>query len=824
MPTSTKRKQGAVQAVGAAAAEPSSKKSKTTTTTGGSAPSFAGSWDKLKPILTPWILETIHTTFGFTNLTPVQASLIPLAISKNKDFLVEAVTGSGKTLSYVVPILERLVAKEAEMARERGSAGQGGTGVKGLRRNEVFALVVVPTRELAVQVHAVFELFFQGLRTYVADQKAMNNTPATKGTTDDDGTTETEQQQAAATPETIIVEEIYPSPLLLVSGQTTTSKSTTALPAPSPIIIGTPGRVASYLSTSLSTSSSSSTSAFARARKHLSLTPFSLLILDEADSLLSSPDHLRNMLTIWQTVPRQRRNWLFSATMMDVLSERTNGLLGQTGLERAGLKNLTRVVVKVETKVKGREQDQNGNDAAATTAAAVPAEVKQRRTPVSLQNTYILCHAAEKTLQLVRAMGTETTGENGYSKFIVYFSTCAAVDYFYRILRRLPELSHFHFSSLHGHLPPPIRTSTLSTFTTHSSTPLRPSVLLCTDVAARGLDLPDVDVVVQYDAPMDPKVFSHRAGRAARMGRQGKGIVLLTKGSEEGYIEFLALRKIPLRKQAYIGPTEDQAENDGGESSTAGEKASYAVDPAADALQLAIQNIVLEDRDLADKAAKAFVSAVRAYSKHEASYIFRLRDLDVFGMGKSFGLLRLPRMPEIRDWKERVAKARERQEKGKAGEDDERLVSSSWQDRDMNWDEFAYVSKTREAQRLAELKEAESKKDEIAAEREQAAKVRREMAEKRVAWSVKKDRKDRKDVRREKKDRKKDWEAKEAKRSEAEAAAGPTSDKPTAQGSAAVTSDGDGDDDMDEYRDVKKSKKEHSGGNMIQSDMFDDLS
>lgn len=151
---------------------------------------------------------------------------------------------------------------------------------------------------------------------------------------------------------------------------------------------------------------------------------------------------------------------------------------------------------------------------------------------------------------------SETT-QGGSAKFIVYLSTCAAVDYFYRvrptpgfqevyplmwarlraqILRRLPELSHFHFSSLHGHLPPTIRTTTLATFTAHLSTPPAPSVLLCTDVAARGLDLPDVDCVVQYDPPMDPKVFSHRAGRAARMGRQGKGIVLLTRGSEEGYV------------------------------------------------------------------------------------------------------------------------------------------------------------------------------------------------------------------------------------------------------------------------------------------------
>ncbi|KAJ9110795.1 hypothetical protein QFC20_002836 [Naganishia adeliensis] len=756
------------------------------------APSFAGSWEKLKPILTPWILETIHTTFGFTNLTPVQASLIPLAIAKNKDFLVEAVTGSGKTLSYVVPVLERLVRREQELARERGVDGR--PAQKGLRRNEVFALVVVPTRELAVQVHAVFEVFFDGLRKYVADQRVVVKTEDDAEPTDTDA------------PETII-EEIYPSPLLLVSGQTSTSKSTT-LPAPSPIIIGTPGRISTYLSSSLHTSSSTSTSAFARARKHLSLAPFALLILDEADSLLSSPDHLRAMHTIWNTLPRQRRNWLFSATMMDVLSERAGGLLGQTGLERAGLKNLTRVVVKVETKVKGKA----GEDAA---------EVKQRRTPVSLQNTYITCHPAEKTLQLVRLLTTETT-HGGSAKFIVYFSTCAAVDYFYRILRRLPQLSTFHFSSLHGHLPPAIRTTTLATFTAHTSTPLRPSVLLCTDVAARGLDLPDVDCVVQYDPPTDPKVFSHRAGRAARMGRQGKGVVLLTKGSEEGYVEFLALRKIPLRKQAYIEAEDGDDTEQAGESSTTNAKSEWSVDPAALELQRTVQDVVLEDRDLADKAAKAFVSAVRAYSKHEAAYIFRLRDLDVFGMGTSFGLLRLPRMPEIRDWKDRVAKARERREKGKALDEDERLTMSLWEDRELNWDEYAYISKTREAQRLAELKELESKKDEIAAQRAQQAKERREKAEKQVAWSVKKERKDRKDVRREKKDRKKDWEAREQKKQEAEAAG---TGEAAAKNEAPAEESGDDEDIDEEYREAKKSRKDdQNGGNMVQSSMFDDLS
>lgn len=89
--------------------------------------------------------------------------------------------------------------------------------------------------------------------------------------------------------------------------------------------------------------------------------------------------------------------------------------------------------------------------------------------------------------------------------------------------------------SLHGRLTPPARTRTLTLFTNSCSTSVAPSLLLATDVAARGLDIPDVDTVVQFDPPTDAKAFSHRCGRTARAGRRGRAWVLLT-GQEHQYI------------------------------------------------------------------------------------------------------------------------------------------------------------------------------------------------------------------------------------------------------------------------------------------------
>lgn len=157
-----------------------------------------------------------------------------------------------------------------------------------------------------------------------------------------------------------------------------------------------------------------------------------------------------------------------------------------------------------------------------------------------LQNGYVVCSTAERMAMLFRILKQEAFSDPeegaGARKFIVYFSTCAGVDYFYKVLSALPSLAAAGFSlhSLHGQQAPNRRSSTYTSFM--ELPPTTPGVLLCTDVAARGLDLPDVDVVVQVDPPVDPRVFSHRIGRTARAGRKGKAVVLLNKGREEGYV------------------------------------------------------------------------------------------------------------------------------------------------------------------------------------------------------------------------------------------------------------------------------------------------
>ncbi|KAF8897556.1 DEAD-domain-containing protein [Infundibulicybe gibba] len=577
-----------------------------------------------------------------------------------------------------------------------------------LHQHEIGALVVSPTRELATQIHSVFSLFLSaqpGAGTDLRDQSPGETSPLE-----------------------------YPPPLLLISSSQSSPAQDTQrfISTGADIVIGTPGRIEEFL--------------LGKGKNSVSVKELEVLVLDEADRLLDLGFQAA-VTRIITHLPKQRRTGLFSATMTDAdaLSE----------LVRVGLRNPARIVVKVQSK---RVKELNSK----TTSM-----ITERRIPANLQNYYLICKASEKLVQLTRILLHEISHHQS-SQFIVYFATGACVDYFYKILPWVvPPSITFH--SLHGHLPPAARTRTLSAFSSAISTPTCPNILLATDVAARGLDLPHVDVVVQFDPPSDPKAFSHRCGRTARAGRSGRAWVLLV-GREVEYVDFMAIRKIPMEERSYL--LED--------GSTRAPDEEPAEDSIVQVFLEKIRQKVLLDRALYDQSAKAFVSFVRAYSKHEASYIFRIRDLDFIGVAKSFGLLRLPRMPELKT-----------------------VDRDGWADVVLDWEAFAYADTAQEEKRVVAGTVAAAVQE---AGREKQRADRAEKRKHNAAWSEKAEKREERDKRKEKKSRKRKWLKEHA------AAAGPgdaatLSNQPQGVGSGGEDDSEDIDDWAKEERMAKKVRK-----------------
>lgn len=102
-----------------------------------------------------------------------------------------------------------------------------------------------------------------------------------------------------------------------------------------------------------------------------------------------------------------------------------------------------------------------------------------------------------------------------------------------------------HAASLQGKQKQTRRTQTFFEFSNADK-----GVLLCTDVAARGLDIPAVDWIVQFDPPDDPRDYIHRVGRTARAGRSGKSLLFLLP-SELGFLKFLKSAKVPLNEYEF---------------------------------------------------------------------------------------------------------------------------------------------------------------------------------------------------------------------------------------------------------------------------------
>ncbi|KAI8457608.1 P-loop containing nucleoside triphosphate hydrolase protein [Phakopsora pachyrhizi] len=528
-------------------------------------------FSELEPPLTGWVNDAV-SAMGFDQMTPVQASTIPLFM-QNKDVVVQAVTGSGKTLSFVIPIIEKLLKLGPRNPCDIG------------------AIVISPTRELAQQIHGVFNNF-------------LESQPCTN-----------DSDQAG--PSTLPLNDPFLKVMLLIGGtghRSIKHDLSEFKDRGANILVGTPGRLEEFLlgySTLEKTKKAKSMdlSSASLFHKHANLKGLEVLVLDEADRLLDL-GFAPVLSSIMNNLPKQRRTGLFSATLLND---------GLTELIRVGLRNPVKVVVKVQTATDKLKED--------------------NESPLGLRNYYVSVPKIEwKMSQFVRILNNmaypKENKKHSSRKIIAYFATCGF------ILSTVNELKSFTLYSLHGQQSPKRRSITFEAF--KNSPASIPTVLLCTDLVARGLDLPDVDAVIQYDPPKDIRNFSHRIGRTARAGREGEAIVMLQSERELDYVSYLDIKKIKLLQKPYLSFSGCGVDLSNDRS---------FMDSEANNFNNRVKEIVKSDRDLHDRAVKALVSYVQFYSKHEASYIFSLDHLDVLSLAfNGFGLVRLPKMPELKKY------------------------------------------------------------------------------------------------------------------------------------------------------------------------------
>lgn len=536
---------------------------------------------KLEKPLAESTIKSIEKS-GFSRPTPVQAISIPLILSR-KDVVGEAVTGSGKTLAFVIPVVELLLRREEK-----------------LKPNEIGAVILTPTRELAQQISDVLKYF---------------------------------------------TDETYLSQILFVGGKNINSNVTEFNKNGGHIVITTPGRFLALLEKESDTLSLSK-----------SVKSLEILILDEADRLLSNSNMKIEMNSILSFLPKQRRTSLFSATQTDNVES----------FIRAGLRNPVQVVVREKPTNKSAE----------------------KRTPDSLSNFFLLSEADAKFSKLIEFLKIYSS-----EKIIIFFNTCACVDYFSKLLDTL--LKNTIVISIHGQMKQK-RNEVFKKFNGMLS-----GILVCSDVMARGVDFPKVNWVVQYDPPSNAEVFVHRCGRTARMGNVGNALIILLP-NESAYIEFVSVnQKVPLEEYTQL-------------------------DENTTTLKHKIQKLARNERELFEKGMRAFVSFIQSYRKHECSLIFQLKELDLCKLADGFGLIHLPKMPEI-------------SEKDK----------NNFKRLDIDTDKIRYKDKTREKQRLIKL---EKQREEKLNQKQEA----KEKFQKNKSWSIQKQKREKKMERKDKKRKKED--------------------------------------------------------------------
>ncbi|KAK4768143.1 hypothetical protein SAY87_003284 [Trapa incisa] len=416
---------------------------------------------------------------GFKYMTQIQARAIS-PLMEGKDVLGAARTGSGKTLAFLIPAVELL--------HNIQFTPRNGTGV----------IVICPTRELAIQTHAV----------------------ATE------------------------LLKYHSQTLGLVIGGAARRSEAERLGKGVNLLVGTPGRLLDHLQNT----------------KGFIFKNLKCLMIDEADRILED-NFEEEMKQIIKILPKQRQTALFSATQTKKVED----------LARLSFQT-TPVYIDVD-------------------------DGRRKVTNEGLQQGYCIIPSAKRFILLYSFLK-----RNLSKKIMVFFSSCNSVKFHSELLRYI----HIDCQDIHGKQKQQKRTSTFFDFCKAEK-----GILLCTDVAARGLDIPAVDWIIQYDPPDEPKEYIHRVGRTAR-GEGSKGNALLFLIPEElQFLHYLKAAKVPVKEYDF-----DQ------------KKLAN--------VQSHLEKIVGSNYYLNKSAKDAYRSYILAYNSHSMKDIFNVHRLDLQAVAASF--------------------------------------------------------------------------------------------------------------------------------------------------------------------------------------------
>ncbi|GAA5843528.1 hypothetical protein JCM5353_005445 [Sporobolomyces roseus] len=441
----------------------------------------------------------------YTKLTDIQQKSLPLAL-KGKDVLGAARTGSGKTLAFLIPVLENLL-------RNKWGPNDG-----------LGALIISPTRELAVQIFEVLRKIGH-------------------------------QHQFSAG--------------LVIGGKNLKDEQDRL--SRMNILVATPGRLLQHMDQTLG----------------FECDHLQLLVLDEADRILDM-GFSASLNAIIANLPKSRQTLLFSATQTKSVKD----------LARLSLQAPEYVAVR-ENNGKGKEKAKDGEED--------EEESMEQEVPKNLEQHYMVVDLPSKLDVLWTFIKTHL-----FTKTIVFLSSGKQVRFVYENFRHMrPGVPLLH---MHGKQKQLQRLEIYQRFLS-----AKHSILLATDIAARGLDFPSIDWVVQVDCPEDVETYIHRVGRTARYQSKGKALLFLLPSEEEGMTKRLEAKKVDVSK-------------------------IKANDKKRQTVRSQLQSAAFQYPEIKFLAQRAFISYVRSVYLQKDKEVFDVSTLPLEEYAASLGLAGAPKI------------------------------------------------------------------------------------------------------------------------------------------------------------------------------------